>query len=91
MTSVMHDIFLLCTIFVHPSYFMKLTKISKHVSILFPLLGIPKKSYFFFHLSIIHCVPTMEHMLIGTKDNTGSRDMSSPRIESRAVHGVTSG
>lgn len=60
MTSVMHDIFLLYTLFVHPLYFMKLTKISKCVNILFPLLGIPKK--LFFYLSNIHCVPTMEHM-----------------------------
>ena len=56
----MHDIFLLYTLFVHPLYFMKLTKISKCVNILFPLLGIPKK--LFFYLSNIHCVPTMEHM-----------------------------
>lgn len=46
MTSVMHDIFLLYTLFVHPLYFMKLTKISKCVNILFPLLGIPKKLFF---------------------------------------------
>lgn len=51
----MHDIFLLCTIFVHPSYFMKLTKISKCVNILFPLLGIPKKAIFFLLIKYSLC------------------------------------